>query len=65
MSDLFKSALGYFSSNISTGQDNELVGQTVEVGNVKLRVKRVIAEGGFAFVFVAHEPNSGKEYALK
>lgn len=46
MSDLLKSAMGYFSSNSNTGGlDNELVGQTVEVGNVKLRVKKVIAEG--------------------
>lgn len=45
MSDLFKSAFGYFSSNTAAGQENELVGQVVEVGNVKLRVKRVIAEG--------------------
>ena len=45
MSDLFKSALGYFSSSNTSGIENELVGQTVEVGNVKLRVKKVIAEG--------------------
>ncbi|XP_039275916.1 cyclin-G-associated kinase [Nilaparvata lugens] len=44
MSDLFKSAFGYFSSNSTTGQENDFVGQTVEVGNVKLRVKKVIAE---------------------
>ena len=45
MSDLFKSAFGYFTSNNSTVVNNELVGQTVEIGYVKLRVKRVIAEG--------------------
>lgn len=43
MSDLFKSAIGYFSN--STGSSNELVGQLVEIGNIKLRVKKVIAEG--------------------
>lgn len=65
MSDLFKSAIGYFSNSTSGGQDNELVGQIVEVGNSKLRVKKVIAEGGFAFVFVAQDVASGREYALK
>lgn len=65
MSDLFKSAIGYFSNNSTGVPDNDFVGQEVEIGNVKLRVKRVIAEGGFAFVFVAQDPISGKEYALK
>lgn len=65
MSDLFKSAIGYFSNSNIGVPDNDFVGQEVEIGNVKLRVKRVIAEGGFAFVFVAQDPNSGKEYALK
>ncbi|XP_071444981.1 cyclin-G-associated kinase isoform X2 [Hetaerina americana] len=65
MSELFKSALGYFSNNNFANQDNELVGQTVEIGSAKLRVKKVIAEGGFAFVFVAQEITTGKEYALK
>jgi cyclin G-associated kinase len=45
MSDLFKSAIGYFSSSNTSGAENELIGQTVEVGNVKLKVKKVIAEG--------------------
>ncbi|XP_066992198.2 cyclin-G-associated kinase [Anabrus simplex] len=65
MSELFKSAMGYFSNSNSSGHGNELVGQTVEIGNMKLRVKKVIAEGGFAFVFVAQDPTTGKEYALK
>uniref|UniRef100_T1JLE5 Auxilin n=1 Tax=Strigamia maritima TaxID=126957 RepID=T1JLE5_STRMM len=64
MTDLFKSALGYLSGS-NTRDDNEFVGQIVELGNVKFRIKRVIAEGGFAFVFVAQDINSGKEYALK
>lgn len=71
MSDFLKSALGYFNAgpvvggNGGGGQDNEFVGQIVEVGSVKLRIKRVIAEGGFAFVFVAQDTASGNEYALK
>lgn len=53
MSDFLKSALGYFNAgpvvggNGGGGQDNEFVGQIVEVGTVKLRIKRVIAEGGW------------------
>ncbi|KAG7299615.1 hypothetical protein JYU34_016600 [Plutella xylostella] len=63
---VFKSAMGYFSSSgANGGSDNEFVGQFVEIGNMKLRVKKVIAEGGFAFVFVAQDVSSGTEYALK
>lgn len=65
MSDLFKSAIGYFSSSNTSGAENELIGQTVEVGSVKLRVKKAIAEGGFAFVFMAQDPNTGNYFALK
>lgn len=45
MSDLFKSAFGYFNNTNSPGIDNDFVGQIVEIGNVKLHVKKVIAEG--------------------
>ncbi|XP_045493731.1 cyclin-G-associated kinase [Colias croceus] len=63
---VFKSAMGYFSSGSANGgSDNDFVGQFVEIGNMKLRVKKVIAEGGFAFVFVAQDVASGTEYALK
>ncbi|CAK1553472.1 unnamed protein product [Leptosia nina] len=63
---VFKSAMGYFSSGSANGgSDNDFVGQFVEIGNMKLRVKKVIAEGGFAFVFVAQDVGSGTEYALK
>ncbi|XP_021693131.1 cyclin-G-associated kinase [Aedes aegypti] len=65
MSDFLKSAMNYFNAGPSVGQDNEFVGQIVEISNVKLRIKRVIAEGGFAFVFVAQDVQSGNEYALK
>ncbi|XP_032510801.2 cyclin-G-associated kinase isoform X1 [Danaus plexippus] len=63
---VFKSAMGYFSSGgANGGSDNDFVGQFVEIGNMKLRVKKVIAEGGFAFVFVAQDVSSGTEFALK
>ncbi|XP_055639896.1 cyclin-G-associated kinase [Toxorhynchites rutilus septentrionalis] len=65
MSDFLKSAMNYFNAGPSVGQDNELVGQVVEIANVKLRIKRVIAEGGFAFVFVAQDIQTNNEYALK
>ncbi|XP_013177988.1 PREDICTED: cyclin-G-associated kinase isoform X2 [Papilio xuthus] len=63
---VFKSAMGYFSSGgANGGSDNDFVGQFVEIGKMKLRVKKVIAEGGFAFVFVAQDISLGTEYALK
>lgn len=62
MSDLLKSAMGYFNAGPTTttttasssGSDNDFVGQIVEVGSLKLRVKRVIAEG--QSLFQAFEP---------
>lgn len=46
MSDMLKYAIGYFNNNSSSnGQTNELVGQIIEIGNVKLKVNRLIAEG--------------------
>lgn len=46
MSELFKSAFGYFSAPSSEQNgDNSFVGQTIEISNVKLRIKKVIAEG--------------------
>lgn len=69
MTDLFKSALGYFansgSSSSSAREDHEFVGQVVELGQQKLRVKRVLAEGGFGFVFAAQDLSTNREYALK
>ncbi|KAJ8305794.1 hypothetical protein KUTeg_016339 [Tegillarca granosa] len=64
MSDFFKSAFGYLSGT-GSGTDNDFVGQAVELGQQKLRVRRVIAEGGFAYVYVAQDISTGKDYALK
>ncbi|XP_017880084.1 cyclin-G-associated kinase [Ceratina calcarata] len=62
MSDYFKSALGYLNGAVNT---NEYVGQILEINNVKLRVTRLLAEGGWALVFAVEDINTGKEYALK
>ncbi|XP_030851434.1 cyclin-G-associated kinase [Strongylocentrotus purpuratus] len=63
MTDLFRSAFGILGGPSDRG--NEFVGQQVELGDTKLKVRRVIAEGGFAFVYVAQENSTGKEFALK
>ncbi|KAI1901140.1 hypothetical protein AGOR_G00057130 [Albula goreensis] len=66
---LFQSALDFLAGPGSGGaasrDQNDFVGQTVELGEMKLRIKRVIAEGGFAFVYEAQDIGSGKDYALK
>ncbi|XP_055977480.1 cyclin-G-associated kinase isoform X2 [Sorex fumeus] len=50
----------------AAGRDHtDFVGQTVELGELRLRVRRVLAEGGFAFVYEAQDLGSGREYALK
>ncbi|KAL6114746.1 gak [Pungitius sinensis] len=66
---LFQSALDFLAGPGSLGaasrDQNDFVGQVVELGDMKLRIKRVIAEGGFAFVYEAQDMSSGKDYALK
>ncbi|NXN02405.1 GAK kinase, partial [Sylvia borin] len=66
---LFQSALDFLAGPGSLGaasrDQNDFVGQTGEMGDMKLRIKRVIAEGGFAFVYEAQDLGSGKDYALK
>ncbi|XP_067938302.1 cyclin-G-associated kinase-like isoform X2 [Watersipora subatra] len=64
MTDFFKNALGMFGTG-GAKEDNDFVGQLVEVGSQRLRIKKVIAEGGFAFVYVAQDVTTNKEYALK
>lgn len=53
MGDLFKSAFEYFSSPTYGQQsENTFVGQTIEISNVKLRIKKVLAEGNtFILIF--------------
>ena len=48
MSDFFKSAFGYISGGGVAKDENDFVGQIVELGNQKLRVKRVIAQGNYS-----------------
>lgn len=45
MSDLFKSAFEYFSGPANGQSENSFVGQVIEISNVKLKIKKVIAEG--------------------
>ncbi|RRT83879.1 hypothetical protein B296_00004498 [Ensete ventricosum] len=47
-------------------EPNSLEGRMVEVGNIKLQVRNVIAEGGFSCVYLARDAvNSSNQYALK
>uniref|UniRef100_A0A8C2YW97 Cyclin-G-associated kinase n=1 Tax=Cyclopterus lumpus TaxID=8103 RepID=A0A8C2YW97_CYCLU len=66
---LFQSALDFLAGpglSGAAGRDqNDFVGQVVELGDMKLRIKRVIAEGGFAFVYEAQDMSSCRDYALK
>ncbi len=53
MADFFRSALGYIG-NVAGTSDNEFVGQNVELGQQKYRVKRLIGEGGRFDVLCFH-----------
>jgi hypothetical protein len=53
-------------SNIfSSLNSNDFVGQNIQIGNNKLRINAVLAEGGYAIVYLAQDVSSGGEYALK
>uniref|UniRef100_A0A8C3W441 Cyclin-G-associated kinase n=1 Tax=Catagonus wagneri TaxID=51154 RepID=A0A8C3W441_9CETA len=67
---LLQSALDFLAGPGSLGgaagrDQTDFVGQTVEMGELRLRVRRVLAEGGFAFVYEAQDLGSGRGYALK
>ncbi len=56
------------SSNYSSGGGsgrNDFVGQLIQIGNMKFKVTKQLAEGGFAIVYVVQDLASGAEYALK
>lgn len=55
----------FFSGISGSGKGNDFVGQYVELGQQKLRIRRVLGEGGYGFVFAAQDTATGKEYALK
>ncbi|KAF7687730.1 hypothetical protein HF521_014958 [Silurus meridionalis] len=62
---LFQSALGFLAGTGASRDQHDFVGQIVELGDTKLRIKRVIAEGGFAFVYEAQDLGNNRDYALK
>ncbi|MFH4984936.1 hypothetical protein AB6A40_011645, partial [Gnathostoma spinigerum] len=70
MSELFRSAMSYLSqvapasSSSVSKADHPLVGSVVQVGGLRLRIRSLIAEGGFALVFSAQD-SRGNWYALK
>ncbi|KAK0406926.1 hypothetical protein QR680_018892 [Steinernema hermaphroditum] len=71
MTDLFRSAFNYLSQaapNRPPGAggagDHALVGQSIEVGGFRLRIRSLLAEGGFALVFSAQDAQ-GNWFALK
>lgn len=75
MSDYLRSAFSNFSSNWgNAGNDdgshrndigNEFVGQTINLKGHRLKVERVVAEGGFGFVFSVRDLQNQERYALK
>ncbi|GAV08591.1 hypothetical protein RvY_18256-2 [Ramazzottius varieornatus] len=69
MGEFLRSALDYIgaAANNSAGpkDDTDLVGNIVEIEKRKYRVKRLLAEGGFAYVYLVQDAENGKEYALK
>lgn len=65
MADYLKSALNYLAGAPSSKTENDFVGSNIHVGSLTLRIKRVVAEGGFGVVYEAHDGVKGTPYALK
>ncbi|CAH8461723.1 unnamed protein product [Dicrocoelium dendriticum] len=65
MAEYLRSALSYLAGSPSCKTENEFVGSNILVGNQHLRIKRVVAEGGFGVVYEAHDSVKGTPYALK
>lgn len=65
MADYLKSALSYFSTSNTTKNENEFLGSSISVGQLSLKVRRVIAEGGYGIVYEAQDVNENISYALK
>lgn len=72
MGDFLRSAFTNISSNWTSNgesnyvdQENEFVGQTIELKGHRLKVEKVLAEGGFGFVFKVKDARSQETYALK
>lgn len=49
----------------SNNANNDFVGHSIQVGSARLRVTRMLAEGGYAIVYVAQDISTGVDYALK
>ncbi|CAI4221556.1 unnamed protein product [Auanema sp. JU1783] len=67
MTSLFRGALNLIQGENTGGNSSgshPLVGQDVDVGGVRLRIKSLLAEGGFAVVFSAQD-QQGNWFALK
>lgn len=59
---MLRSARGLLAGH-GAGQD--FVGRTLDIGAYRVRVKRLIAQGGYAYVFLVQDLADGKFYALK
>jgi len=55
----------FSSTSTNSVASNEFVGQTIVIGSYKLKITKLLAEGGFAIVYLAVDLTTGIEYALK
>ncbi|CAL8087609.1 unnamed protein product [Calicophoron daubneyi] len=65
MADYLKSAFSYLANSSLVKNENEFLGSTIYVGTLTLRIKRVIAEGGYGVVYEAQDATKSTCYALK
>jgi cyclin G-associated kinase len=71
MTEFFKSAFSNIFSNQNSTKSNtninndEFVGRNIVIGSYKLKIVKLIAEGGYAIVYLAQDITTGTEYAVK
>lgn len=66
MLDLFKASIMWKFKPFAQKEQTGLEGRYIDLGEIKIHIKNVIAEGGFSCVYLAKDAsNASKQYALK
>lgn len=60
-----RKATTLFKNIISTPTNGLSAGAMVSVGNLRVQIVKQLAQGGFAFVYLVKDVQSGEPYALK
>ncbi|KAL3314960.1 hypothetical protein Ciccas_006414 [Cichlidogyrus casuarinus] len=65
MTEFVKSAFSFLSGAGSDRPEQNLVGKTIEIPQMSLKIKRLLAQGGYAVVYEAQSSSLNKPVAIK